>query len=76
MPPGGAGIAPCQYRGRSDQHAGFFNELNDGINAVAGFHIAHHKWPILAHALSVLAHDIQRSADIRSQIGFVDNQQI
>src|SRR6516165_6231868 len=56
--------------------AALFDEARDRIKPFAGFHIGENKWLFAAHSSGVALHDIERGADMRGKIDFIDDEKI
>jgi hypothetical protein len=52
------------------------DKFDHGIDAIAAAQIGEDKRALAAHAFGIGGHHIQIGADVRGQIGLVDNQQI
>src|ERR1700722_19217058 len=71
--PGGrrSEAAPCRL-----EPALLADEGDHRLDPVPRLHVAHHERPGLSHTRSVARHHLERGADIRGEIGLVDDQQV
>src|SRR5690606_37756669 len=54
----------------------FHDEIDDAVHAFAGLQVREDEGPLIAHFRGVSGHHLERGADVRRQIRFVDDEQI
>src|SRR6267378_3575925 len=64
-------------RGRlRDQQSSLFDEPDDLRQTLLNLEISHYKWAFSSHLLRVCRHHLERSANMRSQVDLVDDEQV